>query len=151
MVAAPSITLYDDPTDAAAPTASDIDDEGLACRRVDLIADGVLGGFLQNAYTARASGTVSTGSAQRGSHRSAPGRRSPGGEGGCRACQSPEQIMAGVGDGLLVTELAGLHSGVNPVSGDLSVGIEGRRITGGSRGRAHSRGDDRVDAPTDAG
>ena len=46
--------------------------------------------------------------------------------------QTPEQIMAGVGDGLLVTELAGLHSGVNPVSGDLSVGIEGRRITGGA-------------------
>jgi len=131
VVAAPSITLYDDPTDAAAPTASDIDDEGLACRRVDLITDGVLGGFLQNAYTARASGTVSTGSAQRGSHRSAPGvgprvvKVSAG-------SQSPEQIMAGVGAGLLVTELAGLHSGVNPVSGDLSVGIEGRRITGGA-------------------
>ena len=31
----------------------------------------------------------------------------------------------------MVLELSGLHSGVNPVSGDLSVGIEGMMIRGG--------------------
>jgi PmbA protein len=46
--------------------------------------------------------------------------------------QSPEQILAQVGDGLLVQDLAGLHSGVNPVSGDLSVGAEGLRIRDGA-------------------
>jgi PmbA protein len=44
---------------------------------------------------------------------------------------SVEQILAEVGDGLLVSEVSGLHSGVNPVSGDLSVGVEGLRIRGG--------------------
>ena len=29
-------------------------------------------------------------------------------------------------------EVSGLHSGVNPVSGDLSVGIEGVRLRGGA-------------------
>ena len=72
-IAASGFTMFDDPTDPAAPTASDTDGEGLACRRVPLITDGVLSGYLHNAYTARASGTASTGSAQRSSPRSAPG------------------------------------------------------------------------------
>ena len=32
---------------------------------------------------------------------------------------------------MLVQEVSGLHSGVNPVSGDLSTGAEGLRIRGG--------------------
>ena len=32
---------------------------------------------------------------------------------------------------LVVTSMAGLHSGVNPVSGDFSVGIEGLMVKGG--------------------
>ena len=35
------------------------------------------------------------------------------------------------GEGVLVTDVAGLHSGVNPVSGDFSVGASGRAIRGG--------------------
>ena len=130
VVAAPGVTLLDDATRAASPAASDIDGEGLACRPVLLIEDGVLSGFLHNAYTARASGTVSTGSAQRPSHRGGPSVGPhvatvvPGG-------LSPEAVLAGVGEGVLVRDLAGLHSGVNPVSGDLSVGAEGQRIRGG--------------------
>ena len=45
-------------------------------------------------------------------------------------------MVAGVGDGLLVRELSGLHSGVNPTSGDLSVGVEGRMIRGGELAEA---------------
>ena len=130
-VAAPSVTLYDDPGDVLAPTADDVDGEGLACRRVPLLAGGVLEGYLHNAYTGRSSGTVSTGSAQRGSHRSAPGvgprvvKLAPGD-------RSHEAIVREVGDGLLVREVSGLHSGVNPVSGDLSVGVEGALIRRGA-------------------
>jgi PmbA protein len=134
-VAAESITLFDDPCDPLAPTADDIDGEGLACRRVPLLADGVLEGYLHNAYTARSSGVASTGSAQRGSHRSVPGvgprvvKLQPG-------PLSVEQVWGQVGDGLLVQEVSGLHSGVNPVSGDLSVGVEGRRLRGGAPAEA---------------
>jgi PmbA protein len=130
VVAAPSVTLVDDAVDPLAPTASDVDGEGLACRRVALVADGRLEGFLHNAYTARATGTASTGSAQRGSHRSVPGvgprvvKLVPGSAG-------HDEVLAAVGDGLLVREVAGLHSGVNPVSGDLSVGVEGLVVRGG--------------------
>src|SRR5438552_7398973 len=44
------------------------------------------------------------------------------------------EILAKVGDGLLVQDVAGLHSGVNPVSGDFSTGAEGLRIRGGELG-----------------
>lgn len=129
-VAAPIVTLVDDPTDSTAFSATDTDGEGLACRRNVLIAGGTLDRFVHNAYTARRAGTSSTGSAVRGSFKSTPGVGTqaltllPGG-------RSQEELIRDVGDGLLVQDVAGLHSGVNPVSGDFSTGAEGLRIRNG--------------------
>lgn len=132
-VAAAAITLVDDPTDPAAFTATSADGEGLATRRNVLIRDGVLQQFVHNAYTARRAGTVSTGSAVRGGYKSTPGvgvmavSLVPG-------TRSQADLVASVGDGILVQEVSGLHSGVNPVSGDFSTGAEGLRIAGGELG-----------------
>lgn len=129
-VAAPSITLVEDPTDARAWGAAAIDDEGLATRRLPLISGGVLAGFAHDTWTARRMGTTSTGSAVRAGFKSAPAA-------GCRAVSlapgtaTPASLLAEVDDGVLVQEVSGLHSGVNPVSGDLSTGAEGLRIRGG--------------------
>lgn len=134
-VAAPQLTLYDDPLVPAAPTAAAVDGEGIACRRVPLIEAGELVGFLHNAYTARCLGTTTTGSASRSSHRTAPSvgpkvvTPAPG-------SMSPEAMREELRDGFLVTELSGLHSGVNPTSGDLSVGAEGRMVRGGELAEA---------------
>jgi PmbA protein len=43
-----------------------------------------------------------------------------------------EALVARAGDGLYVTDVAGLHSGVNPVSGTFSVGASGRLIRDGA-------------------
>jgi PmbA protein len=129
-VSVPAVTLVDDPTDPEAYSATSYDAEGLATRRNVLIERGVLQGFLYNTYSARRAGTASTGSAVRAGYKSAPGT-------GARAVmvvpgsQSPEEILAQVGDGLLVQSISGIHSGVNPVSGDFSVGAEGVLIKGG--------------------
>jgi PmbA protein len=52
--------------------------------------------------------------------------------------EAGERDLAGLaelaGDGLYVTDVAGLHSGVNPVSGTFSVGASGRLIEGGELG-----------------
>ena len=40
-------------------------------------------------------------------------------------------LLRQVGDGVLVQSVTGLHSGVNPISGDFSTGAEGLRIRGG--------------------
>jgi PmbA protein len=125
-----AITLVDDPTDPEAYGAARFDAEGLATRRNVLIEAGVLREFLYNSYSARRAGTVSTASAVRAGFKSAPGT-------GARALtvvpgqHSPEEILALVGDGLFVQSVSGVHSGVNPVSGDFSVGAEGVLIRGG--------------------
>ena len=44
-----------------------------------------------------------------------------------------DELVAGVDHGVLVQSMTGLHSGVNPVSGDFSVGVEGLMLRGGAR------------------
>jgi PmbA protein len=130
-VAAPAVTLVEDPTDARAWGAAAIDDEGVATRPVPLVGDGVLAGYVHSTATARRAGAVSTGSAVRRGFSSTP-------TSGCRAVRvapgtaSAAELLAGVDDGVFVQEVSGLHSGVNPVSGDLSTGAEGLRIRGGA-------------------
>ena len=72
VIAAPALTLVDDPTNPESLGADSHDGEGLATRPSTLIAAGVLTTFLQNSYTARRAKTVSTGSAVRG-YSSRPG------------------------------------------------------------------------------
>ncbi len=129
-VAAPVITLMDDPTVPEAWGAAAFDDEGLACRRNLMIEAGTLRCFLYDSTSARRAGTGSTASAVRAGFKSAPGV-------GTRAVQlrsgemSPNEVLAQVGDGLLVQSVTGMHSGVNAVSGDFSVGAEGLLVRGG--------------------
>lgn len=131
-VASGLLTLVDDPTDVRAFTANESDGEGLACRRNVLVDGGVLQGFVHNTYTGRALGARSTGSAVRG-FKSTPGA-------GCQAIslvpgtKGQHELLAEVGDGILVKGVSGLHSGVNPVSGDFSTGAEGLRIVDGAAG-----------------
>jgi PmbA protein len=129
-IAASVVTLVDDPTDPQSLGSDTHDGEGLATRRVPMIDGGVLQGFLHNSYTARRAGTRSTASAVRG-YRSTPSvgaqalALSPG-EG------TLEELMARVDHGVLVQSMSGLHSGVNPTSGDFSVGVEGLMIRNGA-------------------
>jgi PmbA protein len=129
-VASPLVTLVDDPTDARAWGSTETDGEGLASRSTTLIDGGTASAFLHDSYTARAMGAVSTGSAVRYGFKSTP---SPGPQAVALVpgTATAEEIWAQVGDGLLIQDVSGLHSGVNPVSGDFSTGAEGVRIRGG--------------------
>ncbi len=110
-----------------------------------LIDAGVLRGFVFDTTAARRAGVASTASAVRGGYATTPAA-------GCRALLlapgtlGADEILAQVGDGLYVQSITGVHSGVNPVSGDFSVGAE---VSGARRraGRAGARGHDRVDDP----
>jgi PmbA protein len=129
-VAATNLTLIDDPTNPLAYTASEIDGEGLATRRNVLIEGGVLQKFVQSSYSARRSGAAPTGNATRGGFKSTPGC-------GCLALslvpgtRSQAELIADVDEGVLIQMVQGLHSGVNPVSGDFSTGASGLMIRGG--------------------
>lgn len=129
-VASPLVTLVDDPTDARAWGASTTDGEGLACRRTVLIDAGRAANFLHDSTSARAMRAVSTASAVRAGYRSTPSA-GPQAVALVPGSQTPEEILAGVELGVLVQEVSGLHSGVNPVSGDFSTGAEGVMIRDG--------------------
>ena len=128
-IAATGLSMIDNPTDSASFGARPHDGEGLAARMNCLIDNGVLQGFLHNTVSGARAGAPSTASAVRGV-RSTPGV-------GWHALT----IDAGAGDltalvadtdaGLLVRSMTGLHSGVNAVSGDFSVGAEGLVIRNG--------------------
>lgn len=129
-VSSSTFTLTDDPTNPDAFGAAQFDAEGLASRRNVLIENGVLQGFVYNTYAGRRAGVASTGSAVRAGFKGTPGV-------GCRAVSlvpgtlSQDELIASVGDGLFVQSVSGIHSGVNPISGDFSVGAEGLMIRGG--------------------
>lgn len=129
-IAAPVLSLQDDPTRPESLGSEEIDGEGLACRPNDLIRDGVLQGFLRDSYTGRRTGLGSTASAVRGT-RSLPGVgaqvlvMTPG-------TRSLDELIASTGHGLFVNSFTGLHSGVNAVSGDFSVGADGLMIRDGA-------------------
>ena len=129
-IATAELRLADDATLTDGLSSSPFDGEGVARRRLPLLEDGRLLTFLFDSRTARRAGRSSTGSAERSSYRSPPsvGTSNLVAEPGHATL---EELVAEAGDGLLVTDVAGLHSGVNPVSGTFSVGATGRLIEGG--------------------
>ena len=47
-----------------------------------------------------------------------------------------EEMMAQMGNGLVITDLMGLHSGADPISGDFSLLAKGYRVINGCRDHA---------------
>jgi PmbA protein len=131
-VAGEAFVLHDDGLDPGGFAAAPIDAEGMPRRRTALIEGGRLRTFLHDAYTARRGGAASTGNAGRSGYRTPPGVSasnlvvSPG-------AASLEDLLREAGEGVYVSDVAGLHSGVNPVTGVFSVGASGRAIRGGER------------------
>lgn len=132
-VAAPELNLLDDGLYPGAPGTSPWDGEGVAQQTTRLIENGTLATFLHNTWTANRTGgdAASTGNAARSGFKSSPGL-SPTNlylEPGPR---SPDDLIAGVEDGVYVQDVMGLHSGANPISGEFSVSFSGLAISGGA-------------------
>ena len=133
-VAGAEFVLADDGLHPEGPSTAPFDGEGSPRRRTALIQGGKLLTFLFDARTARCGGRQTTGNAGRGSYRTPPSVSTTNlvieaGE------PSLDELVARAGEGLYVATVAGLHSGVNPVSGTFSVGATGRLIENGELGR----------------
>ncbi len=126
------IAIIDDPLRLRGRRSRPFDAEGLLVSRRSVVADGVLQGWMADSASARQLGIDPTGNASR-SVGSAPGvsptnfYMEPG-------QRSRDEMIASVGEGLLVTELIG--QGVNPVTGDYSRGAAGFLIRDGEIGPA---------------
>jgi PmbA protein len=129
-IANEAFVLHDHGLAPAGPSTSPFDGEGVPRRRTALIEDGVLRTYLYDTYTARRGEGASTGNAGRAGYRSLPSVSAS------NLVVAPGELGLGellreAGEGVLVTDVAGLHSGVNPVTGVFSVGASGRAIRGG--------------------
>jgi PmbA protein len=129
-VAGEALALHDDGLDPEGFASAPFDAEGMPRRRTALVEGRQLRTYLYDTYTARRGGFASTGNASRAGYRSQPSVSTsnlvvaPGTLGF-------SELLREADEGVLVTDVAGLHSGVNPVSGVFSVGASGRAIRGG--------------------
>lgn len=122
-VAWEGLQLVDDPFLKGALIQRDFDDEGVATKRKELIQDGMLKTFLHNRRTASKFGTKTTGNASRYSYKSPIAIShtnlmiAPGGHSLSDLLQE-ERVF-------YVRELAGLHAGLNVITGDFSLPAKG--------------------------
>ena len=115
----PGISLNERPHLQGALGSAPFDGEGVATRDRDLVVNGVLGGYLLDAYSARKLGLTSTGNAGGVHNLVVQGDR-----------LDQDALLKGLGTGLLITEMMG--QGVNPVTGDYSRGASGFWIENGA-------------------
>ena len=123
------VTVRDDGLLAGGMGSAPCDGEGVPQQDTLLVSGGVLEGFLFDSYWGKRMGVGSTGNAVRSGVKGPPRLGShnlflqPGENG-------PESLVAGVGKGVLITEVLGMHT-ANPISGDFSVGAAGFFLEGG--------------------
>lgn len=125
-------TLVDDGLAPGGMATNPFDGEGVPRQSTTLLQAGVLQAYLHSSYTARKAGedVLSTGNADRGSYRSVP-RVAASNLVLAPGSGTLDDLVGRVGTGLYVENAAGLHSGVNAVSGEVSVGVTGRLIENG--------------------
>ncbi|MCL1787642.1 MAG: TldD/PmbA family protein [Defluviitaleaceae bacterium] len=129
-IAAPHITLRDDGVTDLSLGSMAFDAEGVATQNKAVIENGVLKTLLYNTKSAEKDGVKSTGNASKGGFGGAIGTSVtnfylvPG-------TKSYDDLVAGLDKGVVITDMAGLHSGVNPVSGDFSVSADGYYVENG--------------------
>ncbi len=124
---AKGIRITDDPHRRRGLGSRPFDGEGVAAAPFDLVADGVLLRWILDSATARELKLKTNGRAVRGGGNPQPGTTNLTLEAGT---VSPDELLAGIADGLYVTDLIG--AGVSIVTGDYSRGAAGFRIRNGA-------------------
>lgn len=133
-VAANSITLVEDPLMPGTLGTAAFDAEGYPTRKISLIDKGILKTFMHNLKTAKKAGVLSTGNAVKNSYAGTvtvgphnvyvePGQH------------SLDEMIGSMSEGILLTELQGMHAGINTVSGEFSLAARGFLIENGKLGR----------------
>ena len=134
VIAAPCVTLVDDPFHCDNPEPMNFDAEGSPTHKKFVIENGVLNTLLYNLKTAAVAGKKTTGNASKAGYDSAVGIRPftmylQGGD------MTEEELLAQAGNGVYITSLGGLHAGANAISGDFSLQSAGYMIENGVKTR----------------
>lgn len=127
-IASENLSLYEDPFYDKALSKLPFDQEGIKTTSKFFIENGVFKTGVHNLKTANKAGTVSTGN----------GFMAGGGMGlGVTNLilkpgdKSFDELLSEMSDGIVITELSGLHAGLNRLSGDFSLLTEGYLVKDG--------------------
>lgn len=132
MVASQIVTIIDDPLMDGGLSSAPFDDEGVATFTKALISKGKLVTLLHNLKTANKQGVRTTGNGFKASYASSVGVS----ESNLyleKGKMSFDSLMQEIGEGVIITDLAGLHSGANTVSGDFSLAAKGFYVEDGKK------------------
>ena len=130
-IASSKVTIEDKPLQKNV-FARWFDDEGVATYNKPIIKNGRLETYLYNLTTAAKAGVQTTGNGYGGGSKRGiassflslkPGKK------------SLEQLFEEVGNGVYITDVSGLHAGLNPQSGNFSLQSTGFMIENGKKGR----------------
>ena len=132
IIAAPIVTLVDDPFHPENPDPINFDAEGSPTHKKNVIENGRLNTLLYNLKTAAVAGKKTTGNASKGGYDAAVAVRPftmylAGGD------VTEEELLAKAGQGIYITSLQGLHAGANAISGDFSLQSAGFMIREGKK------------------
>ena len=134
-VAADCVTVMDNPHLEASAASAPFDGEGVATAPKAVIEGGRLTTLLHNCKTAKKQGVRTTANASRPGYAASVGV-APTNFYFKPTAATPEEMLEKLGDGLLITELQGMHAGANPITGDFSLAAKGFKVRGGRRAEA---------------
>ena len=132
MIASEAVTLMDDPLLPGGLASQPFDAEGVATHTKAVIEKGRLTTLLHNLKTARKAGVKTTGNAAKAGYAGAM-NVSPSNFFLAPGKKTLAELMADMGDGLVITEVSGLHAGANAISGDFSLIAQGYTVKNGKK------------------
>ena len=132
VIAAPWVTLVDDPFHSENPEPINFDAEGSPTHKKTVIENGVLNTLLYNLKTAAVAGKKTTGNASKAGYDAAVGIR-PFTMYLENGTMTEEELLAKAGNGVYITSLGGLHAGADPISGDFSLQSSGYMVENGRK------------------
>ena len=132
VIAAPMVTLVDDPFFPGSTRQHNFDAEGIPTFTKNVIENGVFKTLLYNMKTAAVAGCKTTGNASKGGY-DAPVAVRPFTMYLVPGQKSEEELLSPIEKGVYITSLGGLHAGANPITGDFSLQSSGFMIEGGQK------------------
>lgn len=135
LIGSSMLTIVDNPFLEEGAASTGFDDEGVATEIKAVIDKGILKTYLHNIKTAEKFGVAPTGNGFKSSYAGAVGI-SPTNFYLEKGDKSFEQLINSEKKIVVITELAGLHSGLNSISGDFSLSAEGFYYENGEKRQA---------------
>ncbi|NLJ58278.1 MAG: TldD/PmbA family protein [Tissierellia bacterium] len=129
-IASDRFTLIDDPYMDGGLASRSFDGEGVACKYKKVVDKGILKTYFHNLKTAKKDGVETTGNASKGSYKSSI-NIAPSNFYLEKGEKTLDEMVSTIDKGIMITELQGLHSGLNSVSGDFSLAALGYLIEKG--------------------